>query len=341
MYQFAKTSHIALLSVFWIALALQSCQTSTQKESNSQQEAVATPTEKQLETQELAADTQQHKVATPEQTNKSVTPPAQPEKTTPAPPSQDDKNRKKAASSPTVPAIKEVKTVKTDRSVRPPANTPNIRASKDYLLGKIDYKTHPDFVEVDKKHTSKPPGEVYLRKEAYEAFVQMFEAAKADGIKLSILSAARNFDKQKAIWNGKWNGSYAKIKDEEKRTLAILKFSAMPCTSRHHWGTDIDLNDLSNSTFEKGEGKKVYEWLVAHAPEYGFCNVYSAKDDKRPEGYEQERWHWSYLPLAKIFTKQFLQTVTYDDIKGFEGDGSAQKLEVIKKYVGGIAPECQ
>lgn len=330
------------MSVFWLVFALQSCQSSTQKERSNQQEVVATPTENQAETPELAADTHLNKVTATEPVTKSVSPPpAQAEKTTATPANQDDKSRKKAANAPTVPPIKDVKTVKTDRSVRPPANTPNIRASKDYLLGKTDYKTHPDFVEVDKKHTSKPPGEVYMRKEAYEAFVKMFEAAKADGIKLSILSAARNFDKQKAIWNGKWNGSYAKIKDEQKRTLAILKFSAMPCTSRHHWGTDIDLNDLSNATFEKGEGKKVYEWLVAHAHEYGFCNVYSAKDDKRPEGYEQERWHWSYLPLAQIFTKQFLQTITYDDIKGFEGDGSAEKLEVIKKYVGGIAPECQ
>ena len=36
----------------------------------------------------------------------------------------------------------------------------------------------------------------------------------------------------------------------------IMKYSSMPSTSRHHWGTDIDLNSLENSYFEKGEGKK-------------------------------------------------------------------------------------
>ncbi|NJK84501.1 MAG: M15 family metallopeptidase [Saprospiraceae bacterium] len=42
----------------------------------------------------------------------------------------------------------------------------------------------------------------------------------------------------------------------QERALKILKYSSMPGTSRHHWGTDIDLNSFSNSYFEQGEGKK-------------------------------------------------------------------------------------
>ena len=33
----------------------------------------------------------------------------------------------------------------------------------------------------------------------------------------------------------------------------------MPSTSRHHWGTDLDLNNLNNSYFTSGKGKKIYK----------------------------------------------------------------------------------
>lgn len=256
------------------------------------------------------------------------------------------KEKKEVNLTDTIPA----KTSSTDSLQRDsiaPKNTtispPNtaVKVDKNYLLGKIEYGQHPDFEVVKKEHTNKPEGEVYLRKEAYSAFIKMYDAAKKDGIKLIILSGSRNFDKQKAIWDGKWKGKYAKVEGDTKRAQEILKYSAMPCTSRHHWGTDMDLNDLSNATFEKGKGKEIFDWLVAHAHEYGFCNVYSAKGSDRPNGYEQERWHWSYLPLAKGFTQQYLATIKLADIEGFEGSDSKTDLDVIQQYVGGIAGECK
>ncbi|MBK8672515.1 MAG: D-alanyl-D-alanine carboxypeptidase family protein [Bacteroidetes bacterium] len=30
----------------------------------------------------------------------------------------------------------------------------------------------------------------------------------------------------------------------------------MPGSSRHHWGTEVDINALSNAYFSTGEGKK-------------------------------------------------------------------------------------
>ena len=38
---------------------------------------------------------------------------------------------------------------------------------------------------------------MYLRKEAYEAFKEMYTAAKKDGVTLRIISATRNFEAQK------------------------------------------------------------------------------------------------------------------------------------------------
>jgi LAS superfamily LD-carboxypeptidase LdcB len=115
----------------------------------------------------------------------------------------------------------------------------------------------------------------------------------------------------------------------------------MPGTSRHHWGTDIDLNSLNNKYFSTGEGKEIYTWLTENASDYGFCQTYTLKDPTRPTGYEEEKWHWSYLPLARPFLDQYAQKVGYDDLKGFLGWETAKILRVIEDYVQSINMNCK
>ncbi|MFQ5447636.1 MAG: D-alanyl-D-alanine carboxypeptidase family protein, partial [Saprospiraceae bacterium] len=74
-----------------------------------------------------------------------------------------------------------------------------------YLMGKFDPAQHPDFVAVDAKYTDGDP--YFLRKETYASFQKMWKAAKADGINLTIISATRNFNRQKQIWEAKWTGA--------------------------------------------------------------------------------------------------------------------------------------
>jgi LAS superfamily LD-carboxypeptidase LdcB len=214
-------------------------------------------------------------------------------------------------------------------------------------MGQFDPSQHPDFVMVEKKFTDAEG--YYLRKDTYDAFKQMWEAAQADGITLTIISATRNFNRQKQIWEAKWtgerlieNGSNAakKYPDPKIRALKILEYSSMPGTSRHHWGTDIDLNDLDNYTFEQGEGKKVYEWLRANAAEFGFCQPYSPKGKNRPNGYNEEKWHWSYLPVAKLLTNIALRSLKDEMIGGFMGAETASEIGVVERYVLGINKEC-
>ena len=217
-----------------------------------------------------------------------------------------------------------------------------------YLMGQFDPATHPDFVKVDDKYTDGDP--YYLRKETYAAFQKMWDAAMADGIKLVIISATRNFDRQKMIWEAKWtgarkieNGANAaeKYPDPVTRALKILEYSSMPGTSRHHWGTDIDLNDLDNYTFEAGPGKPVYEWLSKNAAQYGFCQPYSPKGADRPEGYNEEKWHWSYMPVAEPLTRFAEKNLKNEMISGFLGAETATKIGVVEKYVLGINPACR
>lgn len=218
-----------------------------------------------------------------------------------------------------------------------------------YLQGRFTASEHPEMVLVPKALTD-GDGSYYMHREALLAFRAMQAAAAEEGIRLYIVSAFRNFDRQKSIWEAKWKGQRLlegkevapeAYPDPAQRALAILRYSAMPGTSRHHWGTDIDLNRLNNEYFEAGEGKKIYDWLIAHAAKYGFCQPYTPLGDERPHGYQEERWHWSYIPIARKLTQFAAQQLQYDMINGFEGAEIAQKIEVIDRYVLGVNAACK
>ncbi len=224
---------------------------------------------------------------------------------------------------------------------------PVIYLKKPSLLGKIDPASDSGFVPISLAHTGKE--DTYLRRQTYQAFVRMAQTAQEAGISLRIISATRNFEAQKRIWEAKWNGARKVagqnlteiIPSRKQRALKILEYSSMPGTSRHHWGTDIDLNALNNTYFASGQGQKEYDWLVAHANAFGFCQVYTEQGKDRPNGYHEEKWHWSYLPLAQQFLRQYNERISYADIVGFDGSSVAEEIGAIEKYVNGIAPRCQ
>ena len=222
-----------------------------------------------------------------------------------------------------------------------------VQLSKEALLGKIRPAQDRGFVIISSAYTTDTI-DIYLRKSAYEAFVRMAQAAQEAGVSLKIRSATRNFAVQRWIWESKWSGRRKvggmnlkdTIPEPKQRALKILEYSSMPGTSRHHWGTDIDLNAFNNAYFAAGEGQKAYAWLVAHASNYGFCQVYTEQGEDRPSGYHEEKWHWSYLPLAQQFLGQYNKQISYADIKGFDGSLVAEEIGAIEKYVNGIAPLC-
>jgi len=204
------------------------------------------------------------------------------------------------------------------------------------LIGKFNYKTHSDFISIESKYCSKP---IYLRKEVYSKFKEMYAAAQKDSCTLTIISGTRNFYEQKAIWDRKWSINITSM-DSIISAKKILLFSSMPSTSRHHWGTDIDLINLNNSYFESGRGLKEYKWLCKNASKYGFCQVYDDKKETNRTGYELEKWHWSYMPIAAQYLQKYNELVNYSMINGFAGSNLAEEMNSIELYVNGITRVC-
>lgn len=207
--------------------------------------------------------------------------------------------------------------------------------TKDFVLGKFNYKTHPSFTKVQSYHATKT---LYIQTRVYDSFIKMYNDAKNNGIELKILSGTRNFYEQKAIWERKWkmNANLNPLDNAKK----ILQYSSMPSTSRHHWGTDIDLINLNNSYFETKKGKREYDWLVKNANKYGFYQVYTTKHKGRT-GYNLEKWHWSFLPLANNYLKYYNSNINYSDINDFKGSYLAKQLKIIEAYVNGISTKAK
>ena len=217
-----------------------------------------------------------------------------------------------------------------------------------YIMGQFLPDSSKNFSPIDIKYASREG--MLLRTEAYEAFKKMYYDALEDGIQLKIVSALRSFDYQKGIWERKWTGktilssgenAAIEFKNDSLRARKILEYSSMPGTSRHHWGTDFDLNHLENAWFEKGDGLKLFHWLEENAADYGFCRPYTKKGSSRPEGYNEEKWHWSYTPLADSLTEYASRFITNEMISGFKGSQTSKQINVVKNYILGIDPSCK
>jgi hypothetical protein len=129
-----------------------------------------------------------------------------------------------------------------------------------------------------------------IREEHAPALQAMVDAARLEGVEL------------KSIGNGPGSGNsfrtFATQINVRKKNCGTTDYdiykkpsgqcsppSAKPGSSQHEAGRAIDFNDC-----HKGSG--CYEWLDAHAGEYGFVNL-QVKD---PSDFEP--WHWSIGPKA-------------------------------------------
>jgi LAS superfamily LD-carboxypeptidase LdcB len=202
--------------------------------------------------------------------------------------------------------------------------------TRSQLIG----KGNPDIV--GDSYTSK------MHKDAKAAFLKMKKAAAEAGIQIEVVSAYRSFQRQKEIFEGKYNRFIDQGLTPIQAIEKIIEYSTIPGTSRHHWGTDIDIIDggatprpksvLQPELFHgKGPFCKLKEWLDEHATSFGFYEVYT--DNANRKGFKYEPWHFSYVPISKPMLRDYKkldlkQIMLEEKIKGAEHFTDA----FIKKY---------
>ena len=161
---------------------------------------------------------------------------------------------------------------------------------------------------------------------------RLISDAHMAGFDLQVASGCRNFDRQLAIFNVKARGLRPVLDDagqELKCTefsdldwlYAILRFSALPGTSRHHWGTDFDIYDanglakdqsvqlLASESEPGGPFYEFHRWLdgrIEAEQSYGFYRPY----DQDRGGVACEPWHISHRPSAD----RYRQSLNADDL---------------------------
>lgn len=185
-----------------------------------------------------------------------------------------------------------------------------------------------------------------------EALARLQADAREAGFELAIASSFRSFERQCAIFNGKACGERPVHDDAgapvnlscltpREQLYAILRFSALPGTSRHHWGTDLDVFDAAAVTDgyqvqltpqEVGPGgpfDPLHRWLderMASGESRGFYRPY-ARDRG---GVAPERWHLSYAPLALDCAAGLDESVVREAWDAALGEGELQLREVIE-----------
>lgn len=153
-----------------------------------------------------------------------------------------------------------------------------------------------------------------LQVEVWTAYESMRKAALLEGISLRIVSGYRSYDRQLSIYNNKYNSFINQGSTPSQAIAEILEYSTLPGTSRHHWGTDIDLIDankpqpadplLEEHYHGEGNYSELKKWMDKYAESFGFYEVYSANPDRK--GFRYEPWHFSYLPTAVTMLEEFL-----------------------------------
>lgn len=167
-------------------------------------------------------------------------------------------------------------------------------------------------------HLAPLVGNHRLQPQAVAAFCAMQQAAQAAGFDLQPASTFRDFERQRAIWNGKFRGERPVLDhnsqpiditplSDAERCKAILRWSALPGASRHHWGSDLDIyspallpagQKLQLEPWEYLQGGYFYPltcWLSENMADFGFYRPFSGEGS----GVAMEPWHLSYRPLAQ------------------------------------------
>ena len=173
----------------------------------------------------------------------------------------------------------------------------NLAKEDSYFFYIVD-KTH--FLDPDYKPKDLiGQGKSALQKSTYEAFKQMQQAAKKEGINLWLLSGFRPYERQEYLFN-----KSVKTKGLEHAN----KYVARAGTSQHQLGTAIDINSVDDSFVNTKE----YAWLAKNAAKFGFSLSFP-KGQEEKTGFAFESWHYRYItPQGAALQKEYFNDSQVD-----------------------------
>ncbi len=221
---------------------------------------------------------------------------------------------------------------------------------KDILTGKTDIHLTPGL------------GGFLFEENTATALKRLSDRAKKQGFDLRVVSSFRSYEAQAKIWQAKALGQRDLLDTRgekldfstltpEQIVEAILRWSAFPGASRHHWGTDVDVYDgkAVDESYRvqltpqevSGMFKAFYFWLdelIAADDCEGFFLPYNTDRG----GVAPEAWHLSYRSTAQKnlglyspeFFKEHLESIQDLALKDFV---VARSDEIYERFIINVA----
>ncbi|MGB2079553.1 MAG: M15 family metallopeptidase [Vibrio sp.] len=164
--------------------------------------------------------------------------------------------------------------------------------------------------------------ETWVHQAMHPQLSALCDAAALAGFELAIASGFRDYHRQAAIFSAKFSGQRPILDSDsqpldpsaltdEQKLHAILRWSALPGASRHHWGSELDVYainclpqdcrlQLEPWEYETGHQADFCRWLHQNMTQFGFFLPY-AQD---LGGVAVEPWHISFAPVAQDIQAQ-------------------------------------
>lgn len=185
-----------------------------------------------------------------------------------------------------------------------------------------------------RRHLQTWCGDCLVHRDVIEPLRALCERGAKAGLEVKVASGFRSYQRQLAIWNAKARGERPVLNDagqlmdikqldDEQKVFAILRWSALPGTSRHHWGSELDLWDaaavptdyelqLVGEEYERGGPfYPLSAWLqqeieatpaLFNRPYFKLSVKPSPGNRKeRNRGVAPEPWHLSFRPVARSY----------------------------------------
>ncbi len=169
-----------------------------------------------------------------------------------------------------------------------PTATPTVAAVAENVVPNESLLGHLPYEEAPLAELREIGGGIMMRQKAAEAFLQMQQAARAEGIYLTPISGFRNQKDQEHL--------FFEVKAERAQVATQrAEVSAPPGYSEHHTGYAMDVGDGDVPATDLSvdfENTRAFKWMQANAARYSFELSFPKNN---VQGVTYEPWHWRFV----------------------------------------------